>query len=463
MALRRLTLAVVIGSGLCVMACSDMPSRSAAPPAAAADAVSYALGPKAIVQTLYPDASWLPAEYAKPYRDLGATIESFTRQSLTRDGVNDATVKVTFPTLDGREQVMVTIQPAGAVAKAYATVHPALLDAAHGQAALRAVAACQADSSSPKCWDPQPRPNQPWALYLPLGLAMVTQQAVMFMDYPPIPALVPAGGGIGDYLNNFTVCRWNQVLGGIGVRAPAAYETTVDSRPIAAPGSKEEALMPDPPTWFNSGKGAVYLTPMLQLLTGSGLDGGTTTRPVAIFGGTPRKTWGTIIGSSKAVEVLDVGTTQLGGQARSTPWIATNHPDVTSYNCCANDPSSRCAGSQNLVSSEQTDFVAACWLHTMARPGAPSAVEARQSCEAKWRNQPSAGARQVLCVQAKRDNNNAAAACESYEDAWNYCAAHDANACATLDCSYDKARVTAPVPPVAQRPFGWNESCRKLF
>ena len=236
----------------------------------------------------------------------------------------------------------------------------------------------------------------------------------MFMDYPPVPALVPKGGVRGDYLNNFTICRWSQVLGGLGVRTPSAYETIVDSRPIAARGSNEEPLMPDPPTWFNSGKGAVYLTPMIELLASTGVDGGPATRPVAIFGGTPRKTWGTMVGSSKSIAVLDVGTTQLGGQTRSTPWIATNHPDVTTYNCCANDSSSRCAAdSRKLLDSEKTDFVAACWLQTMARHADESPDGAKQSCEAKWSTQPTPGARQALCVQAKRDNNNPAAACES--------------------------------------------------
>jgi hypothetical protein len=435
-----------------------MPGRNAQ-----ADAVSYTLGPKAIVQTLYPDASWLPPQYGKPYTDLAATIESYTRQSLTRDGVDGAAVKVTFPVVDGREQVLVTIRPASTVAKHYAEVHPAFLDATHGQAALRAAIACQADSSSPKCWDPQPRPGQPWAFFLPLGLAMATQQAVMFLDYPPIPALVPAGGAQGDYLNNFTMCRWSQVLGSAGVRSPSAFETIVDSRPIAAPGSKEEALLPDPSTWFDSDKGAVYLTPMIRLLVNAGLEGGQTTRPVAIFGGTPRRTWGTIVGSPSAVGVLDVGTTRLGGQPRSTPWIATNHPDVTTYNCCAGDPSPRCGGSTQLLASEQIDFVAACWLQTMARYPDEAPADVKRSCEAKWSIHPSAGARQLLCVQAKRDNNNRAAGCESFEDAWNYCAAHEGNACATLDCSYDKARVDAPPPPEEYRPFGWNDSCRKLF
>ncbi|GAA5182268.1 hypothetical protein GCM10025771_31180 [Niveibacterium umoris] len=428
-----------------------------APGARAADAVSYTLGPKSVVQSLYPDASWLPSEYAAKYPDLAKTIEGFTLQSLQRDGVKKAKVSVSFPVVAGVEQVQVSISPASATARRYAQVHPTLLDAAHAQAALKGTKACEAQAS-PKCWDPQPRAGQPWAFYLPLGLPMATQRSVLFLDYPPIPALSGK-----DYLDNFTMCRWGRVMGAAGAKNPFAYETIVDSRPIAAPGSGEDALLPDPQAWFNSDdKGAVYLTPMLQLVTAPQDASATKTLPVAVFGSTARKTWAKMV-DAHSVGILDVGETQLGGQSRITPWIATNHPDVTSYNCCPGDPHASCKGSFDLIKDEQADFVSACWLREMATPGAPTAAEAKQRCAARWVDKPSASAKQTLCIQAKLDNNNPDAACKTYSDAWNYCSAHEANACATLDCSYDKTKVKQPVPPVAKRPVGWEEDCRRYF
>jgi hypothetical protein len=452
MNIRRIALTLVAATALCATACS-------AGAADAAASVDYSLGPKATVQTLYPDASWLPPEYAKVYPDIAATIENYTLQSLTRDGVKGATVKVTFVPAAGGDQVHVSIRPANAVTRQYAKLHPAFLDAAHAQAALRATSACQA-ASSPACWAPPPltekEKTQPWAFYLPLGMPMATQKTVLFLDYPPSSALLAQ-----DYLKNFTMCRWGRVMGAAGAANPYAYETIVDSRPIAAPGSGEDARLPVPQTWFNSDQGAVYLTPMLQLLTAGS---GSTTRPIAIFGGTPRQTWAAMVGAS-SVKVLDVGTTQLGGQAKKTSWIATNHPDVTTYNCCPGDPSSTCIDkrtntpSDQLIADEQKDFVAACWMQTMAGAKPPSAAVAKQRCETAWVTAPNSKNKQTLCVQAKLDNQNPDARSKTYEDAWNYCAAHQANACATFDNSYDPAQVKLKLPPVARRPSGWDETC----
>lgn len=428
---------------------------------AASTTVSYSLGPKAMVQTLYPDASWLPAPYAAGYPDLAATIEKFTLQSLQRDGVKGAKVRVTFEPAGDQAEVRIRIHPANAVTRRYAQVHPAFMDATHGQAALKAVKACQA---TPGCWDPQPKAGQPWAPFLPLGLPMATQKTVPFFDYPPIPALTGQ-----DYLHNFTLCRWGRVMGAAGAKNPLAYETLVDSRPIAAPGAGIESLMPDPATWFNrASPGADYLTPMLQLLTQPADDKATITRPVATFGAAPRRALAAMVGAT-SLKVLDVGESALGGQARKTPWIATNHPDVTSYNCCPGDSFAGCAGSAkepasfSLVADEQTDFIAACWMQAMAATNPPSAADAKARCETTWKTSPDASARQTLCVQAKLDNNNPAARCTSYEQAWNYCAAHDANACASLDCSYDSSQVKLALPPPAKRPYGWQDTCQGKF
>jgi hypothetical protein len=410
------------------------------------------------VQQLYPDASWLPKEYQAPYPDLVRTIEHYTRQSLERDGVRDPQVKVSVVQRGGVEQVQVSIRPANAVTTRYAQVHPAFLDRMHGRAALRAVQACMKSESPAKCWDPKPRAGQPWAFYLPLGMAMAANTSIMFMDYPPVPALLAK-----DYLNNFTLCRWTQVLNGAGVREVLPLQAIVDARPIAAPGAGEDALMPDPAVWFNSAAGAPYLTPMIELRTTPAGKSAVTMLPVAVFGASPRAAWGSIVGAPK-LAVLDVGESRIGNDKRKTPWIVTNHPDVTTYNCCPGDPSAQCRPSgsysnQNLIASEQTDFVAACWIRTMTGARPPSAAKAKQQCEARWVSKPSAADRQTLCVQAKLDNNNREARCDNFEEAWNYCAANAANACASFDCKYDKATVKLPLPPMAQRPYSAEQNC----
>ena len=420
-------------------------------PTASADelpaAVSYELGPEAYVRSLYPDASWLPTAYADDYPDLAATIKAYTEQSLERDGVSDpeVTVRMVGPESDRRVQVL--IRPVNETTRRYAQVHPAFFDRQHADQARLGVAACKADSG---CWNPKPREDQPWAMFLPLGLPMATQRTVLFLDYPPIPALTGK-----DYLHNYTMCRWGRVMGAAGADTPTAFETIVDARPIAAPGSGESQYLPDPISRFDTSgdDGGHYLTPMLRLLTE--IDG--QSRPVAVFGSDAREAWAEMVGR-KWVDVMDTGTTRLGSDAPTTPWIATNHPDVTSYSCCPGDPAKGCDDG-DLLPDEKKDFVSACWLMAMADDPGQSPETVRQQCENRWVSSPDADDSQALCVQAKLDNNNPDAACHSWKDAWNYCAAHDADPCATYDCEYDPTKVTKPAPPVSRRPAGWGQTC----
>lgn len=331
----------------------------------------------------------------------------------------------------------VRITPANHVTRRYAQVHPQFLDKDHGQAALKAVQACMQSSAKPKCWDRKPVAGEPWAFYLPLGMAMVNTKAVMFMNYPPTTSLTER-----DYLHNLTICRWNQVLSGAALSDPNLTDVIIDSRPIAAPGSDTSTLLPDASTLFKDG---AYLTPMLRLLTTRVDAASETTRPVVVFGEPARETWGKIIGRQN-LEVLEVGHTVLAGQSKRTSWIVANHPVKTTYNCCSSDPSCK-AGDQNLIKDEQLDFIAACWLNLMSSAKPFSEQQAKEQCETDWQTAPSASNKQTLCMQAKLDNQNKKAACATREEAWSYCAAHDGNACASLDCNYDEKKATLAPPP----------------
>lgn len=430
-------IAMGLGSGIPAMA--DNPG-----------AVEYDLGPKPHIRELYPDASWLPEAYASDYEDLTATIEHFTTQSLKRDGVPDPEVSVGLVE-EGEtdERVRVRIQPENATTRRYATVHPAFLDSEHAAQARRGVEACKAREG---CWDPHPQAGEPWTLFLPLGLPLASQRTVLFLDYPPIPALTGQ-----DYLENYTMCRWGRIMGAAGAENPDAFQTIVDARPIAAPGTGQTGYLPDPVEWFDdrTGPGGDYLRPMLRLLATQPDE----SRPVAVFGADARRTWARMIGRD-TVRVLDTGSTSLAPDAPATPWIATNHPDVTSYNCCPDNPSEKCGrGSRNLIEDEEKDFVSACWLITMAEDPGASPEGVRKQCEDRWSGKPSAEDRQSLCIQAKLDTNAPEAACDSFTEAWNYCSAHEANACASHDCRYDPDDIRDPVPPPARRPAGWDETC----
>lgn len=401
------------------------------------EAVTYLIGPKAEVQKLYPDQSWLPQAYKKLYPHLATTIEHYTRRSLHQDGVKNAKVRVSVVRHHGVDQMRVRITPANDVTRRYAQVHPQFLDKDHAQAALKAVQACMQSDASPKCWDRKPVAGEPWAFYLPLGMAMVNTKAVMFMNYPPTTSLTDR-----DYLDNYTICRWNQVLSGVAVSDAKLTDVIIDSRPIAAPGSHTSQLLPDATTLFKDG---AYLTPMLRLLTRRADAANATTKPVVVFGEPARETWGKIIGR-KNLEVLDASHTVLDGQSKRTSWIIANHPIKTSYNCCAGDTTCQ-ADDRDLIKNEQLDFIAACWLHLMSSAKPPSEQQAKEQCEADWRAAPSASNKQTVCMQAKLDNQNKHAVCATREKAWNYCVAHDANACASLTCNDDETKATLAPPP----------------
>lgn len=431
--------------------------------------VQYSIGYWFMGMVMYPTQSSLPDAYTSFYPDPIQTIQSFTLQSLQRDGFNDAQVTVELSANGFSSEFLITVSSQNPAVQGYATVHPAFLDDNHGaQSFMGSIQCMQCEtcstcglcttSSDPKCWDPAPVSGQPWAMFLPLGLPMLNQQTTLFLDYPPIPALTVQNpnGSHGDYLNNFTMCRWGRVLNAAGANNPYVYETIVDSRPIAAPGSGQDAHLPIPQaTYNNATTGGLYINPMLQLLTNpvGALSSGT--MPIAVFGYTARQTWGQIIGSPTP-SVLQVGTTNLGGQQQSTAWISTNHPDVTSYNCCSQDKT--CGTSTSLVPDEQIDFVTACWMQSMAANPAQDPNAAKTACASQWQP-PTAGANALTqCIQEKLDNDNQNAVCCNWQEAWAYCTQNNNNACASLDCKVD-SKILAKAPPTPP----WQQNTCNTF
>ena len=197
----------------------------------------------------YPSAYSLPTEYQAYYPDILQTIRSFTLQSALRDGFADAQITVQLYQSGDSSQYLVSATSTNQAIQQYGTVHPAFLDGNHGIQSVIGSERCEACKScsscslcttatDPGCWNPAPVSGQPWAMYLPLGLPMLNQKTTLFLDYPPLTALTGKNpdGSYGDYLSNFTMCRWGRVLNAAGASNPYAYETIVDSRPVAAPG-----------------------------------------------------------------------------------------------------------------------------------------------------------------------------------------------------------------------------------
>lgn len=400
-----------------------------------AQTVQYSIGSDARIRTLYPDQSWLPEPYRSSYPDYASTIEHFTAQSLQRDGIEYSDLEAE---LIGAEW-SISFTSDDPRAGDFGTVQATFLDADHAVHAANGIALCQSTSG---CWDNHAPSDAPWAFFLPLGMAMVNQQGLMFMDYPPNSSLSPQK----DYLDNFTVDRWSRILGAVGIQQPQLYESIVDSRPIAAAGTGQQQYLPDAETYFNAaGTDRYYLTPMFELLADPPSNqSATNTVAVAVFGDPARAAWGSMVDNGGPVGVLQVGAARLGGATKLTPWIGTNHPDVTTYECCPNDPSTQhCydeeyGWSYDLIPDEQIDLQAACFIQAMGADPSRDPQTVKSECQAAWGVElsklPPVNAH-TLCVQAKLDNNDPAARCDSVAAAEAYCDAFDDDPCHDFTCT----------------------------
>jgi hypothetical protein len=445
--------------------------------------VVYSIGRCVAMQAEYPSAQTLPKPYQKDYPDLLETIGSFTTSSLHRDGFADAQATAAVSGEGVAAEILVTVTGTDPAIEGYATIHPAFLDGEHGAQAILGSMDCQAcgacdscngmcgpgNAGSPPdtCWDPSNAPKKdPWAAMLPLGLPMLNQKTVLFLDYPPLPALTGK-----DYLNNFTMCRWGRVMSAAGAEDPTLYETIVDARPVAAPGSGVSSYLPQAvPTYDTADVGAQYLTPQLELLTDPTQGAERNTLPVAVFGGDAIEAWTQILGLPSEPSIPTEGVDSISGSEKQTAWVVTNHPDVTSYNCCTQDTA--CASpsygpSNELQEDELIDLQVACWLQLMGTDPSRDSTDAWTDCASRWNPDPStnppapppsAADARTACIQEKIDNGNKNAVCCSWQDAWAYCEQHGDNACATLDCTVDPA-IVAKAPPTPS----WQEDTCNSF
>lgn len=395
--------------------------------ATSAKTTSYTYSIPADSINLYPDASWLPAYYKPYYPDLAATIQLYTQQSVTRSGLKNTTVKVAIDT-SGVPQITLTGSSLKAM-KAFAETHQGFLDATHSVQGLDGVNHCKNISG---CWDPHPDKTYPWAFFLPFGMAMVNQPVVNFMNYPPAVSLVSK-----DYLDNATMKRWSGVLGAVGISNPVLYETIVDGRPIAAAGTGQSDFLPDINTYFNS-PGNYYVTPMISLLAAS--KDADYSKAVVVLGAPAGNDWAEVIGAS-SVKPGDVGTTDVIAPGKKTNWVAGNHPNVTSYQCCPGDLSPACQpsgsypASTNLIPDEKTDLMVACIEKGLGENPSTDVNALKASCKAAWNpdgDAPLSAANQhTLCVRARLDYTwSGLGNCKTSEQAEAFCKAHADNACA---------------------------------
>lgn len=387
------------------------------------------------------------------YGDLSSTIKYYTDLSIRRSSAKPgfSVDRVEYVSDYKQFKVSLSVEKGTSqdTVKTFSATHQKFLCiAAQG---LNGINQCK-DEQSYRCWQPKFYPDQaltsanyPWTFFLPLGMPMTNQKIVNFLNYPPFDALDSA-----DYMKNFTMCRWNSVLltAGIPDNETFLYETIVDSHPIAAPGSGQQHALPDATQYFNTPPYNYYDTPMVELFARSGQS---TTLPILVLGTDARAAWAKFIGlpelnynpvTKKPFEQMPyVGTFVKGsGQEQmKMPWIASNHPDVTTYNCCAGDVNGGCSGgsygnSWSLLQDEGIDLTAICVSQTLSDNPGMDPLTARSSCQKQWTWTPddSSGNNHKICVQAKMDYNfTAKGQCETLQDAVAYCNHFNNNPCPT--------------------------------
>lgn len=391
---------------------------------------SYDLPSNSVV--LYPDASWLPGTYQPQYPFLWETIQTYTQQSIDRSGL--AHTKVWVQTSKTKPPRVTLMGPDKKAMEAFARVHKAFLSEKYAAQGLYGVRKCMKEKdpqTGKPCWDPRPDKAYPWAFFLPMGMAMVNLPVVNFMNFPPAVSLEQK-----DYLNNNTMMRWSGVLEAVGITNSVLYETIVDGRPIAAASTGQADFLPGIGTYFNS-KGNEYVTPMISLLAQS--DNPTYSKAVVILGTPAGDDWAKVIGAS-SVKPGDVGTITAISKGKNTNWVAGNHPNVTSYQCCPGDPSPACQPSgdyisTNLIPDEKTDLMVACIEKGLGENPAAKINDLKTACQVAWNpvdGEPLPPANQTtLCIRARLDYSwNGIGNCKTMADANAFCQRHGDNACA---------------------------------
>lgn len=300
---------------------------------------------------------------------VSRTVEHWLTMTLDRDGLIDKGATLSVRTR-GRLVLLIFKGPDSLADsfREYAVRLPRFLR--NGWQALTTVIPKIQSSGR---WDPdpaKPQPGkplyQPWRFFLPLGMAMLNQKAVLFFHYPPIRLLETNQ----DYLNDPVPVRCEELLTANGVRHDdlPLFNTVMDATPIGAEddqGSKKSSL--GDPHWglipiqeFHE-----YQRQQVRLLLNRSKTVQGYTAPIVVFGAHPLETFNTLY-----------GTTLQNGQAgvarilpgMKTPILASTHPYVFYGKAQGFDQ----IGSGVLVDAKvatvqmQTDLAVAGWLKLMA-------------------------------------------------------------------------------------------------
>lgn len=200
-------------------------------------------------------------------------------------------------------------------------------------------------------WDPCPNPTppvyHPWTFFLPHGMALVNQKAVLFFHYPPIRLL----RFNQDYLDDPVPVRCEELLAANGVsgftigQPPTGdillYNTVMDATPIGAEDNQGSKKPNDPGPTGTPCPGSAYdpeygLIPiqafpdyqkaMVALLLNDSPTHPGYTAPVIVYGAHPLQEFNTIYQTNVTNYAPVISTSVVDG--KKTPVLASSHPYV---------------------------------------------------------------------------------------------------------------------------------------
>lgn len=430
----------------------------------------------------FPDKSWLspifvqsnPPNGQPTFTNLQATVEYFTKQSLTRDGITDAVVAYNESTNT------VSISSNDSRISQYATMHKQFFDRDHAGQGLQGVQFCMntrwwdpfnhvkftggptlipptVNPPAP-CWNPVPIPlvNGPppiplwqyWSFTLPMGLPLINQFGVALLDFP-VPEFYTGANYLGDAATQRYLRVLERVINPItGAPDPSypsvRFATIVDGKPIAGADDNQSPYLPNGLFYFNNPQvpGRQYQEAMVRLLTNPPQQQSNPTYrlPILALGGPARESLAALLNLGTPPGVLAHGQGTLSNDSKIIQWSAGNHPVVAPYQCCLKDPASYCqAGGQfannQLYQTEQQDFVAYCMYVLMATSQGIPPDTAYGKCKAYWGvpvEDQNHFNRHQLCVQSKLDYNSAGSPgmqCPSEAAANAWCSNYGDNPC----------------------------------
>ncbi|MDZ4401338.1 deoxyribonuclease II family protein [Prosthecobacter sp.] len=275
-------------------------------------------------------------------KSLADTIAHWFGQTLVRDGCASASASVR---VDGTGNYFLDLTGPDNLAASfagYAKRLPQFL--ANGWAAWTNVVPMLQKTGK---WDPCPdKPASsylPWRFFLPHGMPMLNQKALLFFHYPPIRLLQTNQ----DYLDDPVPVRCEELLAANGVTSLPGdlasgdimlFNTVMDATPIGAEddqGSKNpQQCAKDncPATAYDPDYGLIpiqyfpdYQKAQVSLLLNPSPKSGYTA-PIVIYGAHPLATFNKLYGTKLKVYQTTVVTGILPGL--KTPVLASSHPYV---------------------------------------------------------------------------------------------------------------------------------------